>query len=109
MESICLLFFPIQQFSLIGHPGRIRGLQKFMGYIKNDNRAWIARRIDLALFWYHFQQYEGESSLLPQCMTERLYELISEKKVPIKDALDIIKSEGNKNRKGPALLWPLFS
>lgn len=37
---------------LIGRPGRIAGLEKFLQYIKQHERVWICRRIDIARHWH---------------------------------------------------------
>ena len=36
---------------LIGRPGRIAALKRFLDYIKTHNRVWCARRIDIAEHW----------------------------------------------------------
>ena len=36
---------------LLGRPGRIRSLQKFLDYIQNHNHVWICRRLDIAQHW----------------------------------------------------------
>jgi peptidoglycan/xylan/chitin deacetylase (PgdA/CDA1 family) len=35
---------------LVGRPGRLRSLEKFMQYVKGK-KVWIARRIDIARHW----------------------------------------------------------
>jgi allantoinase len=36
---------------LLGRPGRMRGFQKFLDYVEQHDRVWIARRIDIARHW----------------------------------------------------------
>ena len=36
---------------LLGRPGRFRGLQRFLDYVQQHERVWIARRIDIARHW----------------------------------------------------------
>jgi peptidoglycan/xylan/chitin deacetylase (PgdA/CDA1 family) len=36
---------------LLGKPGRIGSLQKFLDYIQSHERVWICRRIDIARHW----------------------------------------------------------
>jgi allantoinase len=36
---------------LIGRPGRIGSLQKFLDYLRAHERVWIGRRDDLARYW----------------------------------------------------------
>ncbi len=36
---------------LLGRPGRMRGLQKFLDHVQSHDRVWITRRIDIARHW----------------------------------------------------------
>jgi len=36
---------------LLGRPGRMRGLQKFLDHIQAHDRVWVCRRIDIARHW----------------------------------------------------------
>ena len=36
---------------LIGRPGRIGGLTKFLDYVRAQDRVWICRREDIARHW----------------------------------------------------------
>jgi allantoinase len=36
---------------LLGRPGRLRALQRFLDYVQSHDRVWIARRIDIANHW----------------------------------------------------------
>lgn len=36
---------------IIGHPGRIRSLSRFLERVVNDPQIWVARRIDIARHW----------------------------------------------------------
>jgi allantoinase len=36
---------------LLGRPGRMRALQRFLDYIQTQDKVWIARRIDIANHW----------------------------------------------------------
>jgi len=36
---------------LIGRPGRIRGLTKFIDHVRAHDRVWICRREDIAQHW----------------------------------------------------------
>ncbi|MDB5773947.1 MAG: allantoinase [Herbaspirillum sp.] len=36
---------------LLGRPGRMRALQRFLDYIQSHEQVWIARRIDIADHW----------------------------------------------------------
>lgn len=37
---------------LIGRPGRVMALRRFMEYIKSHDKVWFARRIDIAKHWH---------------------------------------------------------
>ena len=36
---------------LIGRPGRIQSLRKFLDYVQKFNKVWICKRIDIAKHW----------------------------------------------------------
>ncbi|MGC3965669.1 MAG: allantoinase PuuE [Rhodocyclaceae bacterium] len=36
---------------LLGRPGRIRALQRFLDYIETHDKVWVCRRIDIARHW----------------------------------------------------------
>ena len=36
---------------LLGRPGRLRGLQRFLDHVQQHDRVWVARRIDIARHW----------------------------------------------------------
>ena len=36
---------------LLGKPGRIGALQRFLDHVQSRDRVWIARRIDIARHW----------------------------------------------------------
>ena len=36
---------------LIGRPGRIASLERFLKYVRRKSRVWHARRIDIARHW----------------------------------------------------------
>lgn len=37
---------------LVGKPGRLAGLKRFLDYVQNHDKVWIARRIEIARHWY---------------------------------------------------------
>ena len=37
---------------LVGRPGRALGLARFVDYVRNKERVWLARRIDIARHWH---------------------------------------------------------
>ncbi len=43
---------------LLGRPGRIVALQKFMNHIERHDRVWVCRRIDVAQHWQRVHPYQ---------------------------------------------------
>jgi putative urate catabolism protein len=37
---------------LVGRPGRLAALERFVDYVRQHDRVWLARRIDIAHHWY---------------------------------------------------------
>lgn len=37
---------------LVGRPGRIAGLEKFLKYVRQHDKVWVCRRIDIAKHWH---------------------------------------------------------
>ncbi|MGE0332719.1 MAG: allantoinase PuuE [Ramlibacter sp.] len=44
---------------LLGRPGRIVALQKFLDHIAKHDRVWVCRRIDIARHWKQTHPYQG--------------------------------------------------
>lgn len=44
---------------LIGRPGRIEGLRRFLDHVLAHDRVWLARRIDIARHWIATHSYPG--------------------------------------------------
>ncbi len=44
---------------LLGKPGRIGSLQKFLDHVQKHDRVWICRRIDIARHWQATHPYKG--------------------------------------------------
>ncbi|WP_295893578.1 allantoinase PuuE [uncultured Vibrio sp.] len=42
---------------LIGRPGRIAALRKFLDYVKQHDRVWLTRRVDIAQHWHEVHPY----------------------------------------------------
>jgi peptidoglycan/xylan/chitin deacetylase (PgdA/CDA1 family) len=36
---------------LLGRPGRLRALQRFLDYVERHDRVWVCRRVDIARHW----------------------------------------------------------
>jgi OHCU decarboxylase len=52
---------------LVGRPGRVAALQRFIDYIKKHGEVWIARRIDIAEHWMKEHPYT-EQKMRPSQM-----------------------------------------
>jgi allantoinase len=44
---------------LLGRPGRIVALQRFLDHVQQHDRVWVCRRIDIARHWKHVHPYQG--------------------------------------------------
>ncbi|KPG94431.1 MULTISPECIES: allantoinase PuuE [Pseudomonas] len=44
---------------LIGRPGRIASLKRFIEYAKSHEQVWFSRRVDIARHWHETQPYQG--------------------------------------------------
>lgn len=44
---------------LLGRPGRIVALQRFLDHIERHDRVWVCRRIDIARHWQQAHPYPG--------------------------------------------------
>ena len=49
---------------LLGRPGRMRALQRFLDHVERHDRVWIARRIDIARHWKAVHPFEAGSAFL---------------------------------------------
>ncbi|TDM05807.1 MAG: allantoinase PuuE [Ideonella sp. MAG2] len=49
---------------LLGRPGRMRALQKFLDHIQRHDRVWITRRIDIARHWRQTHPYDANTAFL---------------------------------------------
>ena len=48
---------------LLGKPGRIGALRRFLDHVQSHERVWVCRRIDIARHWkqvHPFQSTAGE-------------------------------------------------
>lgn len=44
---------------LVGRPGRIAALRRFLDYIKQHDDIWVCRRVDIARHWHEHHPYQG--------------------------------------------------
>lgn len=54
---------------LVGRPGRAAALQRFIDYVKDHDRVWLPRRIDIARHWQEHHPYRAPE-LRPSRMAE---------------------------------------
>ncbi|MEO1986945.1 MAG: allantoinase PuuE [Martelella sp.] len=47
---------------LVGKPGRLAGLRRFLDYVQNHDKVWLAKRIEIARHWYenHLPQEDAQ-------------------------------------------------
>jgi peptidoglycan/xylan/chitin deacetylase (PgdA/CDA1 family) len=43
---------------LLGRPGRIVALQRFLDHVQRHDRVWICRRIDIARHWQRLHPFK---------------------------------------------------
>jgi len=43
---------------LVGRPGRIAALRRFLEYVKSHDKVWIAKRIEIAEHWHQYHKPE---------------------------------------------------
>lgn len=44
---------------LIGRPGRVRGLERFLDHVMAHDHVWLARRVDIARHWREVHPWRG--------------------------------------------------
>ena len=49
---------------LLGRPGRIRALQRFLDHVQRHDRVWIARRIDIAHHWRTEHPFDAATAFI---------------------------------------------
>lgn len=49
---------------LLGRPGRFLALQRFLDYIGQHDRVWVARRIDIARHWQRTHPFDPATAFL---------------------------------------------
>jgi len=48
---------------LLGRPGRMRGLQRFLDHIGQHDRVWVTRRIDIARHWKVHHAFDPDHAM----------------------------------------------
>ena len=49
---------------ILGRPGRLRALQRFLDHIEAHDRVWVARRIDIARHWTQTQPFDPATAFV---------------------------------------------
>jgi allantoinase len=49
---------------LLGRPGRMRALQRFLDHVQRHDRVWIARRIDIARHWKRAHPFDPATAFV---------------------------------------------
>jgi allantoinase len=49
---------------LLGRPGRMRALQRFLDHVQSHDRVWIARRIDIARHWRQVHPFDAAKAFV---------------------------------------------
>jgi putative urate catabolism protein len=49
---------------LLGRPGRMRALQRFLDHVQRHDRVWITRRIDIARHWRQVHPFDARQAFV---------------------------------------------
>jgi len=49
---------------LLGRPGRMRALQRFLDYVQSHDRVWVARRVDIARHWKATHPFDADTAFV---------------------------------------------
>ncbi len=49
---------------LLGRPGRLRALQRFLDHVQAHDRVWVARRIDIARHWQRVHPFDPDTAFV---------------------------------------------
>jgi len=49
---------------LLGRPGRMRALQRFLDHIEQHDRVWVCRRIDIARHWQRVHPFDASTAFV---------------------------------------------
>jgi putative urate catabolism protein len=49
---------------LLGRPGRMRALQRFLDHVQAHDRVWVCRRIDIARHWKQVHPFDASTAFL---------------------------------------------
>jgi putative urate catabolism protein len=51
---------------ILGRPGRLRALQRFLDHVQRHERVWITRRVDIARHWKHVHPFDPDQAFVWQ-------------------------------------------
>jgi allantoinase len=51
---------------LLGRPGRLRALQRFLDHVEAHDRVWVTRRIDIARHWTATHPFDPDTAFVWQ-------------------------------------------
>ncbi|MGL4187474.1 MAG: allantoinase, partial [Sphaerotilus sulfidivorans] len=49
---------------LLGRPGRMRALQRFLDHVQAHERVWVCRRIDIARHWQQVHPFNADTAFV---------------------------------------------
>ena len=49
---------------ILGRPGRMRALQRFLDHVQSHDRVWVTRRIDIARHWKATQPFDAATAFI---------------------------------------------
>jgi peptidoglycan/xylan/chitin deacetylase (PgdA/CDA1 family) len=49
---------------ILGRPGRLRGLQRFLDHVQKHDQVWVTRRIDIARHWKQVHPFDPETAFV---------------------------------------------
>ena len=49
---------------LLGRPGRMLALKRFLDHVEKHDRVWVTRRIDIARHWQRVHPFEADSAFV---------------------------------------------
>ena len=49
---------------LLGRPGRIGALQRFLDHVQRHDRVWICKRIDIARHWQATYPFDARTAFV---------------------------------------------
>ena len=49
---------------ILGRPGRLRGLQRFLDHVEKHDKVWVTRRIDIARHWKQVHPFNADNAFV---------------------------------------------